>query len=478
MTPIRACLLAAASLTAAGVAHAQTAASSPPASTEDSSLTWKGITLYGIVDIGVQYNTHSAPYSDYFPTTSGSLVQKNDYDSPTGLTGNNLSQSRIGISGNEPLFGDWAGVFKLETFFNPQSGDISDALKALTLNNGKSLTQQNVAADSSVAGQMFAGAAYAGLSSPTVGTFTFGRNVTLVADGINKYDPMGAAYAFSVIGWSGTAAGGGDTEDRRLDDSIKYIAKYGPVHLGALYQFGSQSGSTDTGYQFQLGGEFAGFSADAFYFKKYDAISVSSLSAGQAQDVTNNCINDATTTPAPTPVRCYSMSTALAGTISDNHTYAIMALYNFGDVLPLKLYGGYEKIFFDNPTDPLSVGTPILGGYVLAVVNNTAYDNQKTLQVFWGGLKWSITPDLDFTAAYYGYKQNSYATGKDAGCTTNVSGGCSGNENAISGLFDYRLTKRFDIYFGSMWSGVQNGLANGYLFDDNIATTLGARFKF
>jgi predicted porin len=483
MTPIRACLVIAASLTAVGVAHAQTAASSPPANTDDSSLTWKGITLYGIVDIGVQYDTHSAPFSDYFPTTSGSLIQKNGYDSPTGLTGNNLSQSRIGLSGNEPLWGDWAAVFKVETFFNPQSGDISDALKAVTLNNGKPLTQQNVGADSSVAGQLFGGAAYVGLSSPTVGSFTFGRNVTLLADGISKYDPMGASYAFSVIGWSGTAAGGGDTEDRRLDQSIKYVAKYGPVHLGALYEFGSQSGSTDTGYQFQLGGEFAGLSADAYYMKKYDAISVSSLSTEQAQDVTNNCNTDATTTPAPAPVRCYSMSTALAGTISDNKTYGIMALYNFADFLPLKLYAGYEKIFFDNPTDPLSVGTVIIGGYVLAAVNvqagpKSTYANQKTLQVFWGGLKWSITPELDFTAAYYGYKQNSFASGADAGCATTVSSGCSGNENAVSGLFDYRLTKRFDVYFGAMWSGVQNGLANGYLYKDNIAPTLGARFKF
>jgi hypothetical protein len=29
-----------------------------------------------------------------------------------------------------------------------------------------------------------------------------------------------------------------------------------------------------------------------------------------------------------------------------------------------------------------------------------------------------------------------------------------------------------------MWSGVTNGLANGYYDRDNIATTLGLRFKF
>jgi len=98
--------------------------------------------------------------------------------------------------------------------------------------------------------------------------------------------------------------------------------------------------------------------------------------------------------------------------------------------------------------------------------------------VFWGGLKWNLTPDFEFTAAYYGYKQNSFATGKNAGCSDTRSSGCSGNLNAASALIDYRLSKRFDIYFGSFWSGVQNGLANGYYAKDNIATTLGARFKF
>ena len=55
---------------------------------------------------------------------------------------------------------------------------------------------------------------------------------------------------------------------------------------------------------------------------------------------------------------------------------------------------------------------------------------------------------------------------------------CSGTENAASLLLDYKLSKRFDTYFGGFWSGVQDGLANGYINKDNIATTLGVRFKF
>ena len=472
MTSIRACLLTA-SLAAAGVTQAQTAPSAPAPATkaEDSSLTWKGITLYGIVDIGIQTDTHSAPFSDYFPPGSASLVQKNDYDSPTGITPSNLSQSRIGLSGNEPIGGDWAGVFRFETFFNPQSGDISDACKSVALNNGKALTAQSVGVDSSICGQYFAGVAYAGFSSPTYGSFTFGRNLTPLADGIGRYDPLAASNAFSLIGFSGTAGGGGDTEDRRLDQSIKYTAKYDWLHLGALYQFGSASGSTNTGYQFTIGGEYAGFSIDGYYAKKYDAIGIASLSAAQV-----NAIQTGTCTAATTG-GCWPISNSLAATVSDNQTYAVMLSYA-APGSPVKLYGGYERITFDNPANPLPAGSLTIGGYILAVTNNTAFTNQKVLDVYWAGLKWGITRDLDVMAAYYGYQQDAFASGANAGCGTTVSPGCSGTETVLSLVFDYRLSRRFDVYAGTMYSGVQDGLANGYLFTTNLATTAGLRFKF
>src|ERR1700691_3616788 len=145
MTPIRACLVAA-SLLAAGLAQAQNL----PTPT-DASITWKGITLYGAVDIGLQYKTHGVPASDYFPAGTEAPITKNSNGSVTAVTPSNLSQSRIGLAGNEPLVGDWAGVFRLETFFNPQSGDISDGLKSLVLNNGKALAYQTTNVDTSVA---------------------------------------------------------------------------------------------------------------------------------------------------------------------------------------------------------------------------------------------------------------------------------------------------------------------------------------
>jgi len=482
----------------AGVAQAQSTVATSGSSSADQSLTWNGITLYGIVDIGVQYLTHGAPISDYFPAGTYGAVAKFSNQSVTAVTPNNLSQSRIGLSGNEPLIGDWAGVFRLETWFNPQSGDISDGLKSVALNNGKALTNYTTGVDTSVAGQYFQ-ISYLGFSSPTYGTVTFGRQNTPLADGISKYDPMGASQAFSLIGLSGTAAGGGDTEDRRLDQSLKYTAKFDWVHVGALYQFSGSNGSKNTANQFTLGADFAGFSADLYYAKKYDAVGVTSLSAAQVEGSKGPppvpglaaLCNPPTTVPA-TPPQCYSVTNSLAGTVSDNTTYSVMALYK-PPSLPLTFYAAWEHITFDNPTNPLPAGTVIEGGYVLAYANNAAYDRSKVLNFFWGGAKWNVTPSLDVIVGTDDYKQNAFSPeAKLANCSTQVSSACSGWYYTASIVADYRLTKRFDVYVGTLWSEAKNGLANGYLLTsptelfpggitstaEALSTTMGVRFKF
>ena len=146
----------------AGPAHAQQ--KTGPGITGDDSLTWRGITLYGVIDVGVQYDTHSAPFTPYRPAASGNIVRQNGYRSAVGLTPSNMGQSRVGLQGIEPLNDDWAAVFQIETFFNPQSGEIADSLKSLAVNNGRLLTAQNVGVDGSSAGQPFQ-TAYVGLRS-------------------------------------------------------------------------------------------------------------------------------------------------------------------------------------------------------------------------------------------------------------------------------------------------------------------------
>jgi predicted porin len=464
--------LALALVAGSGTTFAQTLSqTSLPEPVEDGGLTWKGITLYGIIDAAVQYETHGAPFNDYWFAGGTDIVQKNSNNSVSGIVSNGLSQSRVGLQGSEPLhFLDFSGVFKLETFFNPASGNLSNALKSVTQNNGRSAADQSANIDSSIAGQIFQ-QSFVGISSPTYGTITFGRQNSTLADLFAKYDPQQLSYAFSLIGLSGTPAGGGDTQDRRLDDSLKYSAKlFDIVHFGVIYKFQNSSaesyatagsGEAFTATQVSLGAEYAGASLDVFYSRVKDAVSVSALTSAQVTGL---------------PVLGYALDNSLSGTVSDNDSFGIMGSYAFG---PATFYGAYQHITYMNPSIALAPGFDDIGGYTLAYVNNTAYaDADKILQVYWGGVRYALNENLTAAIAYYGEKQNAYATGKDFNCSNLASSKCSGNFNSASISLVYHFTKRFDSYAGAMWSNVSHGLANGYLETTMIDPTIGLRYSF
>jgi predicted porin len=98
--------------------------------------------------------------------------------------------------------------------------------------------------------------------------------------------------------------------------------------------------------------------------------------------------------------------------------------------------------------------------------------------VYWTGVRYTVIPNLELTGAFYGYNQNAYGTGVQAGCTTTAHGTCSGNLKAYSLDADYHFNKHFDAYLGAMYSGVHDGVASGYLYTTNINPTVGVRYKF
>jgi predicted porin len=425
----------------------------------DDSLTWRGITLYGVIDLGVQFDTHSAPFTPYRPSASGNIVRSNSHQSVVGLTPSNMGQSRIGLQGLEPLTEEWSGVFQVESFFNPQSGQLADSLRSLTANNGKALADQSVGVDGSSAGQAFQ-TAFVGVRSEHFGALTFGRQVTLLSEGTIKYDPNYLATAFGLLGASNTYSGAGSSEDNRLDSTAKYVLSLDDrVHVAGLYKFNGSNGSGRTAVQANVGGSLAEASLDAYYSKVNSSITASSLSAAQAGTLPSG---DA-------------LSSSLAATVSDNTAYALMGSYQLN---PVKFFGGYEYIRYTNPRTPLSTGFVDIGGYVLAFVNNKAYTEPKILQVYWTGARYTVIPRLELTAAYYGVHQSAYGTGAQAGCSTNAHSACSGSLQAFSFDADYRFNVHFDAYLGAMYSGVHDGLANGYLSTTNINPTIGVRYKF
>lgn len=428
----------------------------PPVA-DDGSLTVHGITLYGTVDIGVTYQTHGTPLSNSAGLGLQYLISKNSNHSQFSLAPNAISSSNIGVKGTIDVVPEVSAIFKLETAFLPTSGRLADGLGSIVQNNGVPLASQTTNADSSRNGQAFNSTAWAGLNSPTVGALTFGRQNALTLDGVIAYDPMGGSGAFSVIGFQGTTAGGGATEDARFDNSIKYRLTHSPLRVSALYKFGASGSSA---YQAGVGGDYLGVSFDAIYSHVNDAVTAAPLAS----------------VAAITPAQLASAGSGLvAGTVSDNTSFMLLAKYAIESV---QLFAGYENIQFRNPAHPLTVGAQIPnsgGGYSLGTVNNTAFANKKVLQVFWVGAKYAIRPDIDLIAAYYREQQNSF---QGNGCSDNTFAACSGQLDAVSVVADYRFAKRFDVYAGAMFSRVANGLSSGFLNTSTIDPTVGLRFTF
>ena len=440
--------------------NAGTAAQDERKRKETPALTYAGITLYGTVDVGVAYMTHGAPLSQTWGPGLPYFIQNFSNHSLVSAAPNGLSQSKVGLSGVEPLgFGDFTGVFRMETGFQPTSGRLTDGPGSLVADNGKAAAVKTSAGDSSRAGQAFNGPLYAGISSKTFGTLTFGRQQTLISEALSKYDPQLQAQMFSPISLQGTAGGFGDTQDRIFDNSIKYVVQVGPGHFAIIHQFGNDGFVPEQSNEVSIGADIAGLSVDGIYGVVHGAVAAASLSAAQVA------------TPG-------IPSNSLAATISDNTGYAGLATYNLKEILPVvpvKLFAGWERIKFNNPEHSIPAGTTDIGGYDLSIVNNAAFNIQKILQIWWFGARYNPMPNLDIAMGYYQYNQKSFAAN---GCTNASNSACAGELHTGSLVIDYHWTKRFDTYAGVQYSLIQNGLANGFLFTNNWTPGMGVRFNF
>jgi predicted porin len=434
-------------------------------------LTWKGITVYGTVDAGVTWQSHGTPFNGTAAVGEEYLISKNSNRALWGLAPNALSQSNIGIKGNEPVAPGWAFVFDLQAGFDPYSLRFADGPGSVAENAGVPLTSQDTNADSSRAGQFYNSVGYLGVSSPTYGTLTVFRQNTLTLDGVIAYDPMGASYAFSPIGYQGITCGVGDTEDCRFSTAVKYRVDIGQFRVAALWQFGGYSlNNAATGsYQLQIGGDIANLaggmlSLDAIGSHVQNAVSIAL--AGN-------------TLPAVLPQ-------VLTATLSDDTSVMLLGKYSNG---PVKLFAGYEYIRYAPPSHPFAAGTgftDIAGNFVCARcaginntdINSTAFNaGDKTLHVFWTGVKYTIITDLDVIGAYYHYDQPTF--GARANCAAAVTPAtCHGTFDAVSFAIDWQFAKKFDAYAGLMFSQVNGGLASGFLNHNTIDPTVGLRFRF
>ncbi|MDE3174679.1 MAG: porin [Pseudomonadota bacterium] len=432
----------------------------------DCPLSAYGITLYATIDMGFGYETHGVPWNPKYPTGVEELISKNSNRGQWALTPGGISQSQIGLKAREPLAYGWSFVGEVATGFDPYSLQLADGPGAMLSNTRTLLQNQNANGDSSRAGQWDNSVGYAGFSHDTFGTLTFGRQNALSLDGVIAYDPMGASYAFSPIGYSGKAAGDGSTEDARTNTALKYAFKYNMFRASALYQIGGYDLGNGSNGQWELGvgADYGGLSVDAIYTHVKDQVNLGTY---------NNPAKPA----------------ALTATLSNNDDVMLLGKYKWNQ---FTAFGGYEYIRYTNPSDKYAGGFSSIGGYPVlgSGVNSTNYTNPLHFDILWTGVKYAINDRLDITGAYYLYIQHDFNTAANQ-CGPNMTapapgyapqgtagGKCAGYLNALSAMIDYRPLKRVDLYAGLMYSKVSGGLASGFLYNNNLDPTVGIRIKF
>ncbi|HUN62653.1 MAG TPA: porin [Candidatus Sulfotelmatobacter sp.] len=469
--------------------------------TTDCTLTWHGITLYGAYDVGVGWVSHGLPENGY-NYEGASLINRNGYEHRFVVAPNNLQQTGLGIRGKEEFLPGWSIVFNASTGINPQSGLLANASATQTINNGLPREAYSYAIDGARAGQPFNDEIYGGVSSTQFGTLTFGRQRSLGTDAMLLYDPASGSYAFSYIGYNGTMAGGGDTEDSRWDDAMKYRIGFGPMHFGAMYKFADGSGGCysasaswtaanctpesahNNAYGFDGGGQHGNLSADVVFQHYNQAISVLNPLLGpqsptQPYQSTTNSIN---TNPITGP-NVVATNNTVYGIVTDNSAVMGAVKYTWN---PFKFFAGYEYIWQNNPTNPLGVGASVQGGYIMSGVEDNNLDAPKYVQIWWTGAKYALSHKTDLTVAWYQQRQNNFRVPSTCGGAAGMRSSCAGTLNEGSFYADHHLSPRLDLFAGIAGSNVNGGLAIAiphgpgvpYFHDSNIAPTIGGRFAF
>jgi len=129
-----------------------------------AAQTHDSITLYGIIDMGLQYATVNQPAggaSQFFGIATGTQ-----------------SGSRLGVRGAHDIGGGYQTVFTLENGFNPGNGDAAQG------------------------GRLFGRQSTVGLKNSTIGQLDFGRQINLATNYFLPIDPFGEGFGQANIGAS------------------------------------------------------------------------------------------------------------------------------------------------------------------------------------------------------------------------------------------------------------------------------------
>jgi len=180
------------------------------------------VTMYGIVDVGIQWNKQGRVLPGATAPTQ---------ESGFTLDGGNQSGNRLGVRGAEYLGRDWSAVFDLEMGFNIDTGT------------------------SGQGGRLFGRQAYAGFRQAKAGTFVAGR-IAAPSSGTGDFDLFGNVDPFGTgfgpLGLQGTFI---PSNSQRFDNAAIWASpSWGGFKAAAMYSFNidtadtAPSGTNNTAY--------------------------------------------------------------------------------------------------------------------------------------------------------------------------------------------------------------------------------------
>ncbi|CAB3643319.1 Outer membrane porin protein [Paraburkholderia graminis C4D1M] len=342
------------------------------------------VTLYGIIDIGVNYlnNAQSA-------RTATGLRGGKQWSVMDGGTGG-LQGSRWGLKGAEDLGGGMKAIFLLESGFSANNG---------TLGQG---------------GAEFGRQAWVGISTTRYGKVTLGRQYDEVVD---FYAPLLAAPQWGGYMVEHPSDLDNASNTRRVNNSIKYTSPtIAGLTVAGLYSLGGVAGSFGTNRVWSVGAGYANgpLSVGVGYLNAHNPNTSFYGTNPNAGPATANNLGGAGSATSPQSNPIY------AGYASAKNLQiaAISAAYAIG---PATLGVAYSNTRFQ---DLGSSSGPNPLGYT-----GTAYFHNIEASA-----KWQVTPAFVLGAAF------DYTTGSGAA-------GRNGAKYELSSLgADYFLSKRTDVY--------------------------------
>ena len=395
------------------------------------------VTLYGTLDVGIATMSHANNGDSNTASTFSTLPGQKQTARVTGMDSSNLTPSKWGIKGLEDMGGGYKASFTLESALNINTGTnpngrLNDSLpgSGTAYNNG----------EGSIQGQMFDREASVGLEGG-FGSIKAGRMTTVMADTIGAYDPLGASYAASPLGFNGGYSGAGFTGEARWDNSLKYAKSFGAFNFAAGYKTAGTTGGIRQGQAYGTTLEYAQpvWSVKVGYESNKDAILVG---------------NDPIT-----PTGSAVAIPALKLTFADTNAVTLAGKYVVGS---LTFKGGWEMITTKNPSHAAYDSVtdyPQLNGIPVAATATTSYSDPRTQRMAWFGVNYQATPKVVLSASAYQLNTSTYGVDSSSATMAGTS-----KENVFGMTATYALSNRTKVYVtgmeasmsGPVWTGIPN----------------------